>query len=74
MYISYIDGYVLFCVKNVGIEYKLGALSPHFIKNTEVTKCDHSLQVFTDDISEQPQGFGRNHSLGVPAVGAWFDW
>lgn len=44
------DDYVLFCVKNLGIEYKLGALSPHFIKKAEVTKCDHSQQEFTDDL------------------------
>lgn len=44
------DGYVLFCVKNLGIEYKLGVLSPHFIKKGKVTKCDHSQQEVADDL------------------------
>lgn len=39
-----------FVLKNLGIEYKLGALSLHFIKKAEVTKCDHSQQEFTDDL------------------------
>lgn len=48
--VSHMDGYVLFCVKNLGIEYKLGTLSPHFIKKAEVTKYDHSQQESTDDL------------------------
>lgn len=50
LYIFHMDGYVLFCVKNLDIEYKLGALSPHFIKKAEVTKYDHSQQEFTNDL------------------------
>lgn len=52
LYISHMDGYVLFFVKNLGIEYKLGALSPHFIKKAQITKCDHSQQEFTDDLHQ----------------------
>lgn len=72
--ISHIDGYVLFCIKSLGIEYKLGALSPHFIKKAEVTKCDHSQQEFTDDLYQSNHRVSEGITPGVPAVGAWFDW